>query len=72
MAERFNPAAAPICGAYYLPRRNATLREWLAVYPDNWITRAFCGRHFLLDRPLPPVTRDHLEIAKRYAKAACN
>jgi len=51
LAMRFGPYQAPLCGAsYFVPNANATLAEFLTVYPDNWQTRTLLGRSYLLER----------------------
>mmetsp|Transcript_13089 Transcript_13089/g.47770 ORF Transcript_13089/g.47770 Transcript_13089/m.47770 type:complete len:515 (+) Transcript_13089:1092-2636(+) len=49
----------------YEQRANASLVEWLEAYPDNFMTRAFCGGSVMYDVPHLQLNESHLECAKR-------
>eukprot|EP00887_Chlorella_sp_A99_P003192 scaffold9.g3192.t1 len=58
------------CRAYASPPANASLEEWLAVYPDNWMTRELAGRAALYGSAAtsfrrPPLTAAHLRLAQQ-------
>lgn len=62
------PQSPTECRAYWVPP-NATLEQWLTLYPDNWMTRELAGREALYrrgPRGLPgPLKAEDVEVAKQ-------
>jgi len=62
------PHSPTECHAYQAPA-NATLQEWLHMYPDNWMTRELAGTKVLFRRDAhgfpAPLTSEDLATAKQ-------
>lgn len=66
LADRFRDkpkVRTALCDAYQSPHPDASLQEWLEVYPDNWMVRVLCGRAVLMDKSIR-ITEKHLTAAK--------
>ena len=69
MKVRFPQAKAAMCQAYDDDAiagggANATFEGWLLAYPDNWMTRALLGSHFLYNHASLPLRLEHLRRAQ--------
>lgn len=66
LADRFRDkpkVRTALCDAYQSPDPDASLHDWLEVYPDNWMVRVLCGRSVLMDKSII-ITEMHLKAAK--------